>query len=94
VPGNIIRSNLFDKIGDTERVISYMNARIGVDTPETGLVLLDNYASVETLLNPVTLSVYNIQGNQNTENILNPYLIVAMWVLALGLLFGASTYLE
>jgi len=94
VPGNIIRSNLFDKIGDTERVISYMNARIGADTPETGLVLLDNYAPVETLLNPVTLSVYNIQGNQNTENILNPYLIVAMWVLALGVLFGASTYLE
>jgi hypothetical protein len=71
-----------------------MNARIGADTPETGLVLLDNYAPVETLLNPVTLSVYNIQGNQNTENILNPYLIVAMWVLALGVLFGASTYLE
>ena len=94
VPGNIIRSNLLDKLGDTERVISYMNARIGSDTPETGLVLLDNYAPVETLLNPVTLSVYNIQGNQNTENILNPYLIVAMWVLALGVLFGASTYLE
>jgi len=94
VPGNIIRSNLFDKLGDTERVISYMNARIGADTPETGLVLLDNYAPVETLLNPVTLSVYNIQGNQNTENILNPYLIVAMWVMALGILFGASTYLE
>jgi spermidine synthase len=94
VSGNIIRSNLFDKLGDTERVISYMNARIGADTPETGLVLLDNYAPVETLLNPVTLSVYNIQGNQNTENILNPYLIVAMWVLALGVLFGASTYLE
>ena len=75
-------------------MISYMNARIGVDTPETGLVLLDNYEPVETLLNPVTLSVYNIQGNQNTENILNPYLIVAMWVLALGVLFGASTYLE
>lgn len=94
VPGNIIRSNLFDKLGDTERVISFMNARIGADTPETGLVLLDNYAPVETLLNPVTLSVYNIQGNQNTENILNPYLIVAMWVIALGILFGASTYLE
>lgn len=94
VPGNIIRSNLLDKLGDTKRVISYMNARIGADTPETGLVLLDNYAPVETLLNPVTLSVYNIQGNQNTENILNPYLIVAMWVIALGILFGASTYLE
>jgi len=94
VPGNIIRSNLFDKLGDTERVTSYMNARIGADTPETGLVLLDNYAPVETLLNPVTLSVYNSQGNQKTENILNPYLIMAMWALALGILFGASTYLE
>lgn len=94
VPGNIIRSNLFDKLGDTERVISFMNARIGADTPETSLILSDNYAPVETLLNPVTLSVYNIQGNQNTENILNPYLIVAMWVIALGILFGASTYLE
>jgi spermidine synthase len=94
VPGNIIRSNLIDKLGDTKRVTGYMDARIEADTPETELILSDNYAPVDTLLNPVTLNAYNEQGTQDTETMLSPYLIVVMWVLALGILFGASTYLE
>ena len=94
VSGAILRSNLIDKFGDTKRVTSYMKARIGADTPETELILSDNYAPVDTLLNPVTLNAYNEQGTQDTESMISPYLIVAMWVLALGILFGASTYLE
>jgi spermidine synthase len=94
VTRDIIRINLMDTLGDTKRVTGYLDARIGADPPEASLILRDNYAPVDSLLNPVTLSTYNSQGTQDTGTMLSPYLIVAMWVLALGVLFGASTFLE
>jgi len=94
ISDSIIYSNLVDKLGDTRHVTSFLEARIMEDTSETGIVLHDNYAPVETMLNPVTLGAYNSQNNQTTESMLNPYLIASIWILALGLLFGVSTYLE
>lgn len=94
VPDAIIHRNLVDTFGGTKRATGFLDARIEVDDPEAGLILLDNYAPVDTLLNPVTMSAYNEETKVKTETVLSPFIITAMWVLSLGLLFGASTYLE
>jgi spermidine synthase len=52
------------------------------------LILKDNFAPVESLLNPVTLTNYEGSGKLNEISLINPFLLASIWVVLLGILFS------
>lgn len=91
IPADTFRDNLMDVYSDLEKVDVYIDAEIHLAPPEHSFVLYDNFAPVESLLNPVTLSMYNEESRLRLEELSRPYIIAAMWVLVLGILFNVSS---
>jgi predicted membrane-bound spermidine synthase len=76
--------------GVSRRHINFLDSLYTREVPEDGLILRDNYAPVEDLLNPVTLTEYNTEGRLDLQNILNPVIIAGFWALSLGSLYALS----
>lgn len=81
-----IRSNMLD-VADL-RHIEFLDYRYDGGYPLDALVLYDNYAPVEDMLNPVTLTSYDTEGRLESQYLLNPLLMASFWaVLMVGLYY-------
>jgi spermidine synthase len=87
VTADVFNSNLSLVLGNPTRVQRYYkNIYIGEPFGRQ-LILMDNYAPVESLLNPVTLTTYEGSGKLNEISIINPFFLAGIWVLSLGILY-------
>ena len=80
-----IRSNLIETA--EPRHLVFLEYRYDEDYPVEGLVLHDNYAPVEDMLNPVTLTAYDQEGRLILHSFLNPILIGGLWFISMGGLY-------
>jgi len=72
------------------RHIRYLANRYTGELSLNALILSDNYAPVEDMLNPVTLTSYDRLGRLEPTNYLNPLFIASLWTISLGGLFVIS----
>jgi len=72
------------------RHIRYLAKRYTGELSLNALILSDNYAPVEDMLNPVTLTSYDRLGRLEPTNYLNPLFIASLWTISLGGLFVIS----
>ena len=80
-----IRNNLLETV--EPRHLGFLEYKYDEDYPVEGLVLHDNYAPVEEMLNPVTLTAYDQEGRLVLQNFLNPVLIGGLWFISMGGLY-------
>ncbi len=80
----IIDSNIKQSIKNPEQIQNYLNTTYEGKPPAKSFVLYDNYAPVESLLNPVTLTSYEKEGRLKQVSVINPYLLSCFWVISLG----------
>ena len=80
-----IRNNLIETADP--RHLEFLEYRYDEDYPVEGLVLHDNYAPVEDMLNPVTLTAYDQEGRLVLHNFLNPVLIGGLWFISMDGLY-------
>jgi len=66
------------------RHIRYLAKRYTGELSLNALILSDNYAPVEDMLNPVTLTSYDRLGRLEPTNYLNPLFIASLWTISLG----------
>lgn len=84
---NTISNNLIE-LNHGERYVSFLEFKYENDFPQNVLILRDNYAPVEDMLNPVTLTSYDPEGRLNPENVFSPIIIAGFWFISLGGLYG------
>jgi hypothetical protein len=58
------------------------------------MVLEDNYAPVDTLLNPVTLTRYEESGQLREASLVNPLALAGLWAISIVIVHKASTLLK
>ena len=80
-----IRNNLIETT--KPRHLEFLEYKYDEDYPVEGLVLYDNYAPVEDMLNPVTLTAYNREDRLVLQNFINPIFIGGLWFVSLSGLF-------
>jgi len=80
----IIDSNIKQSIKNPEQIQNYLNTIYEGKPSAKSFVLYDNYAPVESLLNPVTLTSYEKEGRLKQISVINPYLLSCFWVISLG----------
>lgn len=86
----LLSSNLAERIHNPSRVVSYLDNLYMAEPPESSFILNDNYAPVDTLLNPVTKTPFNRSDELIRVSIINPIVLAAFWVLSLGLVYYIS----
>ena len=69
------------------RHLGYLDYRYEGNYPMNALILRDNYAPVEDMLNPVTLTSYDRMGKLEPYNYLSPLFIALLWTVSLGGLY-------
>jgi spermidine synthase len=77
-----IQDNLLET--SESRFLKFLEYKYDESIPEGGLVLYDNYAPVEDMLNPVTLTSYDLQGKLDLHNLLNPLIIGGLWLTSMS----------
>jgi predicted membrane-bound spermidine synthase len=80
----------FQNLNYGERFTGFLDYNYKGTYPENRLILKDNYAPVEDMLNPVTLTSYDREGRLNPQNVLNPLFIAGLWAVSLGSLYTLS----
>jgi len=86
---DMISSNIIAS-GAKQRRVRFLEYLYDGPFPENALILVDNYAPVEDMLNPVTLTSYDVQGRLESQNLLSPVFIAGLWIASLGSLFTLS----
>ncbi|MBD3205838.1 hypothetical protein GF319_05765 [Candidatus Bathyarchaeota archaeon] len=79
-----IEENIAKVIENPEPVQGYLETRYEGESSENSFVLRDNYAPVESLLNPVTLTSYEREGRLRQTSLFNPYILTGIWIISLG----------
>ena len=79
-----VEGNIDMVIENPEQVKGYLQTRYEGDPSANSFVLRDNYAPVESLLNPVTLTAYEREGRLKQASVLNPYMLTVVWLISLG----------
>jgi spermidine synthase len=79
-----IEENIGKVIENPESVQGYLDTRYEGESSENSFVLRDNYAPVESLLNPVTLTSYEREGRLRQTSLFNPYILTGIWIISLG----------
>lgn len=77
-----VRNNLLETT--EHRHLEYLEFKYDADYPVEGLVLHDNYAPVEDMLNPVTLTAYDHEGRLVLQNLLSPVFMGGLWLISMG----------
>ncbi len=72
------------------RHIGCLDYRYEGDYPMSALILRDNYAPVEDMLNPVTLTSYDRMGRLEPDTYLSPLFIALLWAVSLGGIYVVS----
>lgn len=89
-PSKDITTNNLIKLNHGERFVSFLESKYENDFPQDVLILKDNYAPVEDMLNPVTLTSYDPEGRLNPKNVLSPIIIAGLWIISLGGVYSIS----
>ena len=84
-------NNIQQRLSNPSRVIKYLDSIYMAEPPEGSFVLNDNYAPVDSLLNPVTKTPFNKSNELIRVSIVNPLVLAAFWVLSLGIAYYVST---
>ena len=84
-----IASNLI-AVGVKYRHVKFLDSKYEGDLPMNALILNDNYAPVEDMLNPVTLTSYDVEGKLEPQNLFSPVFLAGLWAFSLGGLFIIS----
>jgi spermidine synthase len=85
VEPSTIRSNLREIA--KPRHLRYLDSKYDEVYNVEGQVLYDNYAPVEDMLNPVTLTSYGQEGKFVVWNLLNPMFMGGLWLISMGAIY-------
>jgi hypothetical protein len=66
------------------RHTGYLDYRYEGEFPSNALILSDNFAPVEDMLNPITLTSYDRLGGLEFDNYFNPVFVALLWGITLG----------
>lgn len=87
VPLDELDDNLRTVMGKTGRFEEYLETLHPGESSANSFILRDNYAPVESLLNPVTLTSYEREGRLKQISLINPYLLSGIWIVSLGAIY-------
>jgi len=76
------------------RVIRYYRMIYTGEPFGVRMVLVDDYAPVEAMLNPVTLTRYEESGQLRETSLINPYALAGLWALSMTAMYRASSLLS
>jgi len=93
VTAEVFSSNIFSALENPRRVLGYFNTLYSGEPFGRRMVLVDNYAPVDTLLNPVTLTKYEESGQLREASLVNPYALAGLWALSMAIVYIASSFL-
>lgn len=79
---------------DPRRALSYYGMLYTGEPFGRRMVLVDNYAPVEALLNPVTMTRYEESGQLMEASLINPYILAGLWALSMAIVYRASSLLS
>jgi predicted membrane-bound spermidine synthase len=80
-----IRDNLLETAD--LRHVEFLDHRYNGDYQWDALVLYDNYAPVEDMLNPVTLTSYDTEGRLFFQNLFTPVFMAGLWTVTMSVMY-------
>jgi spermidine synthase len=89
----IFSSNIQSALKVPDRVLGYYKTLYCGEPFGRQIVLVDNYAPVDTLLNPVTLTNYDESGRLREVSLVNPYALAGLWALSIAMVYKVSSLL-
>jgi len=89
----VFSSSISSVLEDPDRVLGYYKTLYSGEPFGRRIVLVDNYAPVDTLLNPVTLTNYDESGQLREVSLVNPYAITGLWALSIAMVYKVSSLL-
>jgi len=87
-------SSISSALQDPRRALSYYRRLYNGEPFGRRMVLVDNYAPVDTLLNPVTMTRYEESGQLMEASLVNPYVLAGLWALSMAIVYRASSLLS
>ena len=81
-------------LDNPRRVIRYYRMIYTGEPFGRRMVLVDDYAPVEAMLNPVTLTRYEESGQLRETSLINPYALAGLWALSMTAMYMASSLLS
>jgi spermidine synthase len=82
-----VHDNIESVVKNPDKVQGYLEMKYEANSSANSFVLRDNYAPVESLLNPVTLTSYEREGRLKQTSVLNPYILTGIWLISLGSIY-------
>ena len=86
----VFSSNIYSALENPDRVLGYYKTLYSGEPFGRRIVLVDNYAPVNTLLNPVTLTNYDESGQLSEASLVNPYALAGLWALSIAMVYKVS----
>lgn len=77
-----VQANLLEKADP--RHVNFLDYQYRGEYQWDALVLHDNYAPVEDMLNPITLTSYGTEGKLDFQNMLSPAYMAVLWIVAMS----------
>jgi len=90
----VFSSNISIVLDTPGRVLNYFRAIYSGEPFGRRTVLVDNYAPVDSLLNPVTLTSYDESGKLREASLFNPYALAVLWAICFALMYKVSRSLR
>jgi spermidine synthase len=87
-------SSISSALQDPRRALRYYGMLYTGEPFGRRMVLVDNYAPVDTLLNPVTMTRYEESGQLMEASLVNPYVLAGLWALSMAIVYRASSLLS
>ena len=87
-------SSMSSALQDPRRALRYYGMLYTGEPFGRRMVLVDNYAPVDTLLNPVTMTRYEESGQLMEASLVNPYVLAGLWALSMAIVYRASSLLS
>ena len=79
--------NIMQVLPDNSQVMRYYDNLYTGEPAVEGIILVDNFAPVDTLLNPVTKTSYERSGRLNESSFMSQYLLAGLWIISLGAIY-------
>ena len=93
VTAQAFNASVSSALENPRRVIRYYESLYTGEPFGRRMILVDNYAPVNSLLNPVTLTRYEETGRLSEASLVNPFALAGIWVISITILYRASSIL-